>query len=120
MSATQPPADAVEAVRAASKSYEVMGVVHSESCCTTYRVTQGVVQIGGDYLDAEAADEQCERLNAEAIVATLRPAIIAEQIERDAAIAETEARDCPTGTIEHSVAWEIAAAIRQQKGPSRG
>lgn len=33
-------------------------------------------------------------------------------VEAAAKCAEAEARDCPTGTIEHSTAWEIVKAIR--------
>lgn len=46
--------------------------------------------------------------------------IRAEERERCAKVAEGEARDCKTGTLEHSVAWEIVTAIRSLKDPEAG
>ena len=43
-----------------------------------------------------------------------------DALERAAVIAEEAARDCPTGTIEHSTAWDIVHQIRAAKEQDNG
>ena len=73
-------------------------------------------------LDAGCEDDSAKLVAFEkAILPTLAALTtgadgVAAENEACAALAEAEARECRTGTIEHSVAWVIASQIRARMG----